>query len=79
MESGISTFDQIQQVHTKLNAIAASVPTMLGGGLYGCLLLTLTNDTYQTFTRQVADHPDDSGEASPEPNNPSKMTHEQDK
>jgi hypothetical protein len=78
IKPGIPTFDRIQQVHTKLNANAASVLTTLGGGQHVHLFLTLTNDESQTFTRAVADHPNNPGEIPPGPSNTFKTAHERD-
>ena len=70
LEPGILTFDIIQQIYNILNVNTASVPTSLGGGKHGCLMLTLTNEEYNTFAGAVADHPMNPGETLPTLNNP---------
>ena len=68
---GQPTYATISEVHTKLKANAASIPSTLGGGMNGLLGLMLGPATYQAFTGRMFAAPQDPGAT---PNIPANTT-----
>ena len=58
---GEPTFDLLQDIHRKLSANAASVPTTLGGGAHGYLGMTTPGNTYFALTGALFQPPNDPG------------------
>lgn len=50
---GIPVYETLQRLTTEIKANAASVPTTLGGGLYGHLGLVVSDQTYATLANTV--------------------------
>ena len=59
--TGEPDYETLSELHTKLNANAASVQTNLGGGTLGHLWLTLKPEVYSTLTNTPFQPPENPG------------------